>query len=155
MNLNYLILIITGFILISLSSKAQTISNQVKISGAMKNVMKRGELQGTISLDTILNKSNLYGLGPKEYLKGELLVMDGTSYVSTVNVDGSINVIKDFNVKAPFFVYTNATNFKEYILPENIRTLKQLETYIDTLTENNKRPFNAHLFLSYQGLFQK
>lgn len=42
----------------------------VQVVGAMRNVMWKGELQGTIALDTIENKEHLYGLGPVEFLAG-------------------------------------------------------------------------------------
>ncbi|HWR32695.1 MAG TPA: heavy metal-binding domain-containing protein, partial [Chitinophagaceae bacterium] len=64
--------------------------NKVKIAGAMMKVMRQGELYGTIDLDTISNKEHLYGVGPVEYLKGELMIIDGKSYKSTVGADGSI-----------------------------------------------------------------
>src|SRR5690554_7935658 len=90
MNIKHIFL---GFALIlNLHTNAQTKIDSVKVSGAMSNVMKKGQLQGTILLDTIQNKKNLYGLGPKEYLKGELLVIDGKSYVSSVKNDGSIGI---------------------------------------------------------------
>ncbi len=76
-----------------------------------------------------------------EYLKGELLIINGDSYISTVNKDNSIRIEKSFKAKAPFFVYTNANKFKEYALPGNIRTLLQFETYLDEITKNSKRPF--------------
>lgn len=52
----------------------------VKIVGAMKDVMWNGQLWPKISLDTIVNTKGLYGLGPVEYLAGELLIIDGKSY---------------------------------------------------------------------------
>lgn len=121
-------------------SHAQTIDS-VKVSGAMRNVMKKGELQGTILLDTIQNKTHLYGLGPKEFLKGELLIIDGRSYVSSVNEDGGIKMEETFDVKAPFFVYTNIENWKAFTLPKKIRTIQQLEAFIDKKTKKAKRPF--------------
>ena len=39
--------------------------------------MWKGELSGTINLDTISNKKGLYGLGPESYLTGELLINNG------------------------------------------------------------------------------
>ena len=57
---------------------------QVKIVGQMKDVMKKGKLFGNINLDTIENKEHLYGLGPIEYLTGEILIIDGKSYQSNV-----------------------------------------------------------------------
>lgn len=151
MNLKHIILGLSFTLFVNFTIKAQTSNNIVKVSGAMSNVMKKGQLQGTILLDTIQNKQHLYGLGPKEYLKGELLIIDGKSYVASVNEDGSIKTEETFDVKAPFFVYANTENWKEYTLPKKIRTLKQLEEFIDKKTKNNNRPFTFKL----QGIFAK
>ena len=64
----------------------------VQVIGAMRNVMWKGELHGTIALDTIQNKEHLYGLGPVEYLAGELLIIDGKSYKTTVVADTEMRV---------------------------------------------------------------
>lgn len=150
MNLKHIILGLSFTIFTNLTI-AQTSNNIVQVSGAMSNVMKKGQLQGTILLDTIQNKQHLYGLGPKEYLKGELLIIDGKSYVSSVNQDGSIKMEETFDVKAPFFVYANTENWKEYTLPKRIRTLKQLEEFIDKKTKKSNRPFTFKL----KGTFTK
>jgi len=138
-------------LILNLNTYAQTKNESVKVSGAMSNVMKKGQLQGTIHLDTIQNKKNLYGLGPKEYLKGELLVIDGKSYVSSVKNDDSIKIEETFDVKAPFFVYTNTENWKKYTLPKKIRSFKQLEEFIDSKTKKSNRPFAFKL----EGTFTK
>lgn len=98
------------FIILSLTgcdSKAQRTSNAVKIVGEMKNVMWKGELYGNINLDTITNKTNLYGLGPVEYLAGEILVINGKSYKSTVVSETTMKVEETHEIKAPFFGYAN------------------------------------------------
>lgn len=120
---------------------AQSSTEKVQVSGAMRNVMRKGELHGTIHLDTMAHKTHLYGLGPKEYLKGELLLIDGQSYVSTVNADASIRLEETYDVKAPFFVYANCANWKSYPLPTTIRTMAQLEAYIDQLAGPSPEPF--------------
>src|SRR5690606_20183328 len=83
------------------STTKQTQSTKVKISGEMKNVMRLGKLEGNISLDT-LSQKNLYGIGPVEYLKGELMIFDGISYVSKVETDSTMTIETSFEVKAPF-----------------------------------------------------
>jgi acetolactate decarboxylase len=75
MNLKHIILGLSFTLFVNFTIKAQTSNNIVKVSGAMSNIMKKGQLQGTILLDTIQNKQHLYGLGPKEYLTGELLII--------------------------------------------------------------------------------
>lgn len=123
------------------STHAQQITTEVKIVGEMKNVMWKGELFGKIHLDTISNKNNLYGFGPVEYLSGEILIIDGKSYKSTVISDTTMKVEETFDIKAPFFGYANISNWRAYRLPDSIQTLQQLETYLDNITQNAPRPF--------------
>ena len=128
----------------STEKKSETkIENQsiIQVVGAMKNVMWKGELGGTISLDTIKDKNGLYGLGPVEYLTGELLILDGKSYVSTVTSDSTMEVHETYQVKAPFLVYTNQTDWDIEDLPSEIKTIKELEEFIDKRTLNDNRPF--------------
>ncbi|HLF63033.1 MAG TPA: acetolactate decarboxylase [Saprospiraceae bacterium] len=113
----------------------------VHVAGAMYHVMWDGQLSGTIDLDTITNKDHLYGLGPLEYLAGELLVLDGKSYKSAVQTGSEMIVEETYNVKAPFFVYANVARWKVRSLPHRIQTLTQLETYLDHITQRAPRPF--------------
>ncbi|WP_299985915.1 acetolactate decarboxylase [uncultured Pontibacter sp.] len=116
-------------------------TSDVQVVGAMRNVMWKGELAGTIDLDSLSDKTHLYGLGPVEYLAGELLILDGKSYKSVVTSDKSMRVEETFDVKAPFFVYAQVSSWRERMLPDSIRTLKQLELYLDSETQHSKRPF--------------
>jgi acetolactate decarboxylase len=116
-------------------------NNEVKIVGEMKNVMWKGQLYGTIDLDTIPDKANLYGLGPVEYLAGEIMIMDGKSYRSVVTSDSTMKVEETFRLKAPFFGYAHISNWKEHSLPDSVRTLHELESYLDQVTQNAPRPF--------------
>lgn len=120
-------------------------NSEVKVQGAMKNVMRKGELHGTIKLDTIQSKSNLYGLGPLEYLKGELLIYNGISYVSKVGANGKVLMEKTYQVQAPFFVYANVESWIEIKIPQKVRTIQQLEKFLDEYTKNMKRPFAFRL----------
>ena len=113
----------------------------VKIVGAMKNVMWKGELGSSINLDTIADKNGLYGLGPVSYLTGELLINNGKSYVSKVTSDASMTVEQTFDIAAPFFVYGNVTEWHEMDLPSHVKTIKDLEKLINDKTINFKRPF--------------
>jgi acetolactate decarboxylase len=116
-------------------------NNTVTIVGAMKNVMHKGELFATIDLDTIKNKTHLYGLGPLEYLQGEILIVDGKGYKSIVENDTSMKVTKTMEMKAPFFGYSNIDSWTETEFPDNISNVKQLEKFLDQTTKNYPRPF--------------
>jgi acetolactate decarboxylase len=122
-------------------SKAQQTSNKVNIVGQMKNVMWKGQLYGNIKLDSITNKTNLYGLGPVEYLAGEVLIIDGKSYKSTVVSDSAMKVEETYDIKVPFFGYANISKWTEQILPDSILSIQQLEKYLDKATKTSSRPF--------------
>ncbi|MGB0778453.1 MAG: acetolactate decarboxylase [Flavobacteriaceae bacterium] len=113
----------------------------IKIVGAMKNVMWKGELGSSIDLDTISDKNGLYGLGPVSYLTGELLINNGKSYVSKVTSDSTMTVEKTFNTSAPFFVYGNLTEWNEIDLPSDVKAIQDVEKFIDDKTTDFKRPF--------------
>ncbi len=140
MNIRILCVCEFLFILFNiLYSAAQ--QTEVKVSGAMKNVMWKGELSGTINLDTISDKLHLYGLGPAEFLRGELLIIDGKSYKSTVLSKSTMLVEETYKARAPFFVYSNTSEWKEMILPDSVTNYKQLESFIDQTTKTSKRQF--------------
>lgn len=86
-----MILGLTILLLASCNSMAQTSANVI-IVGEMKNIMWKGQLYGNINLDTIANKEHLYGLGPLEYLSGELMIYNGKAYKATVLTPTTMNV---------------------------------------------------------------
>ncbi len=141
MNLNATLLGILIFTSISYFSIAQQATNAVNIVGQMRDVMWKGQLQGKINLDTITNKTNLYGLGPLEYLRGEILIIDGKSYKSTVISETEMKVEETYEINAPFFGYANISKWSEQTLPDSIQTIKQLEEYLDKVTKSSPRPF--------------
>jgi len=114
---------------------------KVYTAGAMRNVMWKGHLQGVIDLDTIANKEHLYGLGPVEYLSGEIVIVDGTAYRSTVLTDSTMKVERTSAVKAPFFVYAQLEQWQEHTLPDSIHSIPQLEKFLNTVTKTSPRPF--------------
>lgn len=122
-------------------TKTSETYSDIKMVGAMKNVMWKGEIGDSIHLDTISAKNGLYGLGPESYLTGELLINNGKSYISKVTSDSTMTVEKRFDVSAPFFVYANVIEWNEIELPSNVKTIPELEKFIDEKTTNYKRPF--------------
>lgn len=116
-------------------------NRQIKIIGAMKNVMMNGDLQPNIHLDTISNKEHLFGFGPGDRLRGEVIIIDGKSYLSTAMDNKTMSVTRTFDVKAPFFAYENIGSWQEIGFPDSTESLSQLEAFIDIMSHNNVRPF--------------
>jgi acetolactate decarboxylase len=118
------LLLITGF--------QNTYSQAPAIIGAMKRVMWSGELQGNISLDTIAHP-HTYGMGPLAYLKGELLLWDGTVYSARVRHNGTAQIDTNRQVTAPFFAYSTVEAWSEVVLPDSVRNASQLEQFMAAL----------------------
>lgn len=113
----------------------------VKVVGAMRNVMWKGELDSQIDLDTIALHQGLYGLGPETFLRGEVLINEGSCYVLRVTSDSTMAVQKTYDVSAPFFVYTHVEEWNEMELPANIKTIRDLERLISEKASTYNRPF--------------
>ena len=113
----------------------------VTIVSAMKNVMWKGELEGKFVFDSIADTSNIYGLGPLAYLKGEILIKDGVPFASYVTSDSTMTVKKENSITAPFFVYTQVKNWDIIDLSKTIKNIADLERFIDSTTKDYKRPF--------------
>jgi len=114
--------------------------NNVKIIGLMSDVMWKGKMDGLISTDTISLKGT-YGLGPLENLKGEVLVFDGTTYISGINSNEKLYVNKVEAAKSPFFVYATEKKLGKVPLPSNVNDLSSLEKYIDQKFSKVEIPF--------------
>ena len=134
-------LIVSIFFGSSILLSAQNEYSDITISGAMRNVMWDGKLAGIFKPDTISNKTGLYGVGPLSYLKGEILIDDGSVYVSRVRDDGIMSVEIETDIDAPFFVYGNVTQWEDIALPTHVKDIASLEQFIDHRTQESKRPF--------------
>jgi acetolactate decarboxylase len=116
-------------------------AQEVHIVGAMKNVMRKGELLANIDLDSLSNKSHLYGMGPVEFLTGEITVVNGRSFRSTVQFNGEMKVEETFEVKAPFFGYSQIEKWEERQIPDSVHTIQQLENFLNASTRDRSRPY--------------
>ena len=115
----------------------------------MKDVMSKGDLKGKIATDS-LNSKETYGLGPIEFLKGEIVVFEGQSYVSKV-VDSILHkVSKVPSVSAPFFVYSSNSDLKIVKFNRENYTLKELEEYVNLVYKDYDQP----LLIRIDGVFE-
>ena len=130
------------------SCTKSTNTSSIKVVGEMRDVMWKGDLKGKIATDS-LNYKEAYGLGPIEFLKGEIVVFEGLTFVSKVIDSVSHQVTKIPSVRAPFFVYSTYSDLKvvEFNL-ENF-TLKELEEYINSVYKDYDQP----LLIRIDGLF--
>lgn len=118
----------------------KTEATSLQVVGAIRDVMWKGELGSKIDLDTLANKKGLYGLGPEINLTGELLINNGKRYVSKVTSDSTMVVEERTDLSAPFFVYTHVLDWHTMALPNEVKSIQDLEAFIIEATKANDRP---------------
>jgi len=132
------------------SCAKSTSTSSIKVVGEMRDVMWKGDLKGKISTDSLNNKET-YGLGPIEFLKGEIVVFEGQTFVSKVIDSVSHQVTKIPSVRAPFFVYSTNSDLKVVELTLDNYSLKKIEEHIDSVYKNYDQP----LLIRIDGVFNK
>jgi acetolactate decarboxylase len=124
------------FYTVFIISSAYAVSiTQVHVAGEMKNIMMQGDFKAYAKLDTF-QKKNLYGLGPVENLKGELLVMNGDVYSSEKAGKQILNK-KNVIQNASMFVYSYVEKWKEVNVYANSGSYAELETLVAATAKKN------------------
>ena len=130
---NSMILLLFFFSVCFSYAHSQEKKGIVEVRGALSNVMRKGDLKAAISLDT-LQPLFLFGLGPLDSLRGELLTLNGITYVARATMGGGMTVQKTQDAKAPFFVFSYVPKWKEIALPDSVTDLGRLERYLSSRT---------------------
>lgn len=128
---------ITTFLLITIIAfiTNSSIVPEVKVIGAMKNIMMKGNLNAYADLDTI-QKKNLYALGPIEGLKGEAVILDGEIY-SSQKINNQIINGKDKASKMAMLVYSYVENWEAFVVNTSVSNYAELETLVSQTAKQN------------------
>lgn len=117
---------------------------EVKVAGALSNIMMDGNLSAHINLDT-LNRMHLYGLGPVAGLKGELIIIDGTVYSTYKEGNDLVNQQNKISLAA-MLVYSKVEKWKEISLQTVVTSYAELEDLVKQTAQKNgydiEKPFS-------------
>ena len=143
------ILVVLSLALLLVSCDNFNNSSSIEIIGQMRDVMWKGDLTGKILTDS-LNHPHAYGLGPIEYLKGEVLLFEGQTFISKV-IDSVAHQVAHVNsTKAPFFVYSKESTLNAISVTPSELSLQSTEELIDSLYLDYDKP----LLVRIDGVFQ-
>jgi alpha-acetolactate decarboxylase len=130
-----IVMMTTALIVLSCqSNEKRTIKTEVKYSGALRTIMS-GNIQSTISLDSLSNKENLYAIGAIENLKGEIQIFDSKPSSSSV-VNDVVKIDDSYDVNASLLVYSQVQEWNTFQTDKN-QTKSELETKIYELAQSN------------------
>jgi acetolactate decarboxylase len=114
----------------------ETAEYEVKYFGALRNMMHKGDISAQVGLSDFENTAHLYALGALENLKGEIQIIDGKPYNTSVK-DSSILFDSSFDKKATLLVYATVKEWNTYMIPKDISTYEQLEKHIALTAKAN------------------
>jgi alpha-acetolactate decarboxylase len=120
------------------------VKRSVHHNGALMNLMS-GNLEATVSLDSLQTLPHLYALGALENLKGEIQIFDAASYVSKKDVFNKVKIEPTFDHKAALLVYAQVPEWSDAIPLNEFTIDSQLEKQIKTAALANginvEKPF--------------
>src|SRR6056297_2321673 len=129
----------TVFILTITAFLAQNINSQIvpKVftKGAMKDMGTTYDLK--VWLDTLPDKSNLFAMGPYDKMKGEITVFKGKPFFASAFTEGKAVVSQSWDIRSPFFVYSNVKDWEEFQL---MGTIGRIAGEFDELTTHIVTP---------------
>ncbi|MAU14976.1 MAG: hypothetical protein CMH46_05490 [Muricauda sp.] len=111
--------------------------------GAMKDMGNTYDLK--VWLDTLPQKSHLYGMGPYDRMKGEITVVDGIPFHASAFEDGKAVVGQSWDIRSPFFVYSNVPEWEVFNIDGPLNSVEDIQYKVATLAKEKgydlKEPF--------------
>lgn len=130
-----IVIVFLAILVASCESKAkEDKKTEVKHSGALRTIMS-GNIQSTISLDSLSNKKSLYSLGAMENLKGEIQIFNSKPSNSLV-MDSSLQINDSYDVKSALLVYAEIEEWNEFNI-DNVGSKEDLESLIFETAKTN------------------
>ena len=108
----------------------------VRYKGALKQMMRKGDIAAKADLKEIAELPNVYALGALENLKGEIQIFNEQPFNTFVQNDKAV-IDSSFDKKATLLVWAQVENWTEISIPKDVHTFKQFESFIKKAAINN------------------
>jgi len=126
------------------------LAQQITATGAMSTMAKTG-FAPQLSLDTLKNKTHLYGLGPYEKLQGEITIVDGKPFYATAYEAEKSTVSQSWNIKTPFFVQANVAHWQAFEITDDLASVGDIQTAVTTIAKANGYDLNIPFPFKLEG----
>ncbi len=130
-------------------------SGKVYTVGAM-NEMGNNNFQTQVLLDTLPDKSHLFGMGPYDRMKGEIMVFDGKPFFASAFEEGRAVVGQSWDIRSPFFVYANVSEWEAFEISGEITAVEDIQNKVAAIAKKNgydiKEPFPFKIIGSFDSL---
>lgn len=122
---------------------------KVKVAGSLRKIMMQADFKAVAALDTLVAKKNIYGLGPSENLKGEIIIINSKVYRTFVEAQKLKNTEVP-KTNAAMLVYTQVANWESVTIQKSVKTTKDLESILAELADDRswKEAFPFQLYFT-------
>ncbi len=129
MNKRVFVFIIGAAIFLGCKTSVERKSPDVRHIGKLEDIMT-GKAEGKLSLDSLASKQNLYAVGLRENMSGEIQILNGELIVSYAS-DDTIRIKKEYNDKAALLVYAEVVRWKEIPMPLSVTNTESLIGFLE------------------------
>ncbi len=114
---------------------------KVEHSGALKNMMHKGDISAKADLKEFEYSKHFFALGAFENLKGEIQIFDSKAF-NTMVVDSALVFDNTFSKKATLLVHSSVHKWQSISIDDDVVTHKQLEEFIEQAAKENLIPID-------------
>jgi hypothetical protein len=115
--------------------------------GELEDLIRDGKLGANASLNELTGTPHLYAIGNVTGNEGFITVLDGKCYISVVDTAKKLTIDSSCTATATLLLYSNVGKWKEYEIPADVITWKQLEQFIGNMaTKYNVSRTDAFCF---------
>lgn len=111
------------------ASSNEDTSVRVHHVGDRRDIIHRGDLRGTKSLESLDDIDNLWAIGPVAGLQGEVTIYDGTPSISTVS-NGEPSVDESLGYEAIFLAYADISDWSTEPVDLPLEDHSQIEDFV-------------------------
>ncbi|MBK9730614.1 MAG: hypothetical protein IPO83_04895 [Chitinophagaceae bacterium] len=119
-------------ILLAVSCDNREVVNVTRV-GELEKLIRDGDLTTHAKLKELTAQPNLYAIGNTTNNEGFITVINGKCYASSVDTARQLMIDSSCNSEATLLLYSNVTKWKQFEIPADIVTLKQLEQFISNM----------------------
>jgi acetolactate decarboxylase len=121
-----------------LSSALIHAQSEVQVIGEMRRMFTAHDIAANVDLAKLNQTPHLFALGPLAGLRGEVTVLDGQVFISSVN-GKQAKVSVDPGARSVFLVYASVPAWRSVPIPTNVITEEDLAGFIESQLPKDTR----------------
>ena len=131
--------------LLSSCRQEQQQTGLVEHYGVLREIMMELKLEANVDLADLKDKANLYALGALEGLSGEVMVLDGKAYKTSISEQNETITDQNMSGGASLLVTAQVEEWTEVTINTVLHNISELEAQLKELARQNgidtNRPF--------------